>query len=147
MTNLEESLQLLQKTHEASLGTLEDGKPFVSATGFIYESSGQSKYGALYILASDLARHSRNIQKNPNVSLLILEPNPNAPIHERKRVTVQGKTERVEDKGRFPELKAIYLKYFPKSEIFFTLPDFRFYRIEILELHWIGGFGKAETFR
>ena len=138
----EEAHRLMKQNHEASLGTIgDDGNPFVSATGYVFQNE------AMYILISDLARHSKNIQKNAHVSLLIVEANAKAPVHERKRVTVQGKAERVNDKAELETLKKIYLEHFPKAGIFFSLPDFRFYRVPVQELHWIGGFGKAETFK
>ena len=47
----------------------------------------------------------------------------------------------------FASLKEEYLKVFPRSDMFFQLPDFRFYEVTAVEIHWIGGFGKAGTFK
>ena len=146
-TMTEDAINLIQSGHEASLGTIEDGRPYVSAVGYVYGHSKSAKFGSVFILISDLARHSKNIQKNPAVSLLIVESSVNSPIHERRRATVLGSAKRVEDKENFLSLKQKYLEHFPKASLFFTLPDFRFYEIAIDEIHWIGGFGKAETIK
>ncbi|MBI3312805.1 MAG: pyridoxamine 5'-phosphate oxidase family protein [Candidatus Omnitrophica bacterium] len=137
---------LLRETHEAALGTVEEGRPFVSATGFLYQASDDFPAGGkIHILLSHLARHTRNLLKCPDASLLIVENKSGIPIHEKKRVSLQGKVERVEDKAKHETLKREYLKIFPRSEVFFTLPDFRFYEFQVSQIHWIGGFGKALT--
>ena len=93
-----------------------------------------------------MARHTRNIQKNPDVSLLVTENGP-APSYEKKRATLQGRIRWVKDETEFKKFKARYIQAFPTSEMFFTFSDFRFFEMEISELHWIAGFGKIETFR
>lgn len=146
MEELKAAVSLLESSKEGALATLENTQhPFVSAVGFLYERV--EGLGTFYLLLSDLARHTRNLSRDPKVSLLVVEKNEAAPIHERKRMTVQGRVKRVEDKERFQELSCRYLKIFPRSEMFFALPDFRFYEFQPEEIHWIGGFGKAAIFR
>ncbi len=135
--------ELIRESSEAALGTVEGSQPFVSAVGFV---SQQSEDIILDLLLSDLSRHTRNLQKNPSVSLLVVEEGKTIPVHEKVRATLLGKAELVKNQEKFQQLKKIYLKQFPKSEIFFSLPDFRFYEIKPQEIHWIGGFGKAQTF-
>ena len=147
-SELSEAAALLEASHEAFLGTVEEGEPFVSATGCLYEKGDADQgFGTLYLLLSHLARHTRNIGHNPEVSLLVVEKKDALPIHERKRLTVKGRAERVEPGPLWETLKAKYLEAYPRSQIFFSLPDFQFYRIPVREMHWIGGFGKAATFR
>ena len=117
--------------------------PYASATGYILEDTERL---TVDIFLSRLARHTRNIQKNPAVSLLVVEAKSQAPIHEKMRATLLGRTVMVKDADDFNRLKGMYLKKFPKAELFFSLPDFAFYRIEPREIHWIAGFGKAGTF-
>lgn len=117
-------------------------RPFASATGYVVEDPARL---TVALLLSRLARHTRNIQKNPAVSLLVVESSK-APVHERMRATLAGSVVPVESKAAFEPLKKAYLAKFPRSEIFFTLPDFSFYRLEPMEIHWIGGFGRAGTY-
>ena len=137
------ALDFLKNSQEGSLATLEDKKPYVSAVGFLYEVDAKTKFGSVLLLLSDLAQHTKNIKIHPQVSLLALEKG-NGPVHERRRLTIEGPIE-LSPKEKFPEVKNKYLRAFPKSEIFFTLADFRFWEISIEKLHWYGGFGKAQV--
>lgn len=139
----DQAVELIQRHRDAALATLETDGPYASACGYLYEPL--ERLGIIYILLSDLARHSKNIAKNSSVSLLIVENAPLIPIHEKKRATLRGHAQRTTDPEKIASLKKRYLEAFPRSEIFFTLPDFRFYEIAVLEIHWIGGFGKAAT--
>lgn len=140
-----EPLQLFESTNDAALGTVAGENPCVSSVGYVYQSD--EKFGKFYLLLSDLAKHTQNLKAKPDVSLLITEPNLELPVHERKRATVLGKATLVKEKEIFSKLKEVYLLAFPKSEIFFTLADFRFYEIAPAEVHYYGGFGKAKVFK
>lgn len=147
---LSASRQLLENVHEAALGTVEDGKPFVSAVGFIFlpnaaPGTDWPAGGAICLLLSDLSRHTRNLKQCPEAGFLVAENKPGIPVHEKKRASFQGRIERVDDKMVCEKLKQEYLKIFPRSEVFFTLPDFYFYELKVSNIHWIGGFGKAAT--
>jgi len=146
---LDAAIRIIQSAFEASLGTVEDGAPFVSGTGFLFlnDPAAEARIlgGRLYLLLSDLAQHTRNLKKNSHASLLIVEKKDDLPIHEKKRLTFQGQVRRIEDPEVFERLKTKYLEIFPRSEIFFGLPDFHFYELEVSRVHWIGGFGKAGT--
>ncbi len=142
--NREAAVKLIQEGREAVLATLEDSKPFTSAVNYLFEAGGG--FGKIILLMSDLARHTRNAKATPHVSLLIAE-HSDAPVYERKRVSAQGSFSQVPDAGRIQDYKNRYLSLFPKSQIFFTLADFRFYEIQITEIYFIGGFGKAESLK
>ena len=141
----EAAVRLLQSSREGFLGTLENAQPFVSAVSYLFESGAPHRFGKIGLLLSDLARHTQNLQRNPNVSLLVTEPGTQ-PVYAKKRATVQGLASAMKDPIHFTDFKLRYVEAFPSAEIFFTFRDFHFYEIEITELHWIGGFGKIETF-
>ena len=145
---IETALSLIACSYEGFLATIEGEKPFVSAVSYLYEVNpgDPTKPGKVCLLLSELARHTRNFQKNPNVSLFILENN-SAPVYERKRVTIQGTIHYVKDEERYKNFKIKYLQIFPSAEPLFTFQDFRFFEINIADLHLIGGFGKVDTFR
>lgn len=147
-TAIKEALELLEASHEGALATFEAAVPFVSAVGFVYAPPADpaEPWGKIQMLLSELARHTRNFQKNPAVSLLAVESGAE-PAYEKKRVTVQGTIGRVTEEGWAAEFKARYLQAFPSAEMFFGFSDFRCFEIKISEIHWIGGFGKIETFR
>ena len=143
---IEAAATLLQSCTEGFLGTLEDKVPFVSAVSYLYESTAdfQNGLGRILILVSDLARHTQNMQKNPQVSLLAVESGT-TPVYEKKRVTIQGTAQIIKDEERFNLFKARYIKTFPGSAGFFNFGDFRFYEINVTSMHLISGFGKIET--
>ena len=145
---IETALSLLAASYEGFLATLEGEKPFVSAVSYIYEvePAAANRPGKIGLFLSGLARHTQNFQKNPNVSLLVVEDS-SEPIYERKRVTLQGTIHNVQDEERFKNFKAKYLQIFPSAEPFFTFPDFQFFEIRITDIHLISGFGKITTFR
>jgi len=142
-------LSVIERSHEGSLSTLEEGRPFVSAVGFVFRKmKNEAKLGGkIYILLSDLARHTRHLKKNPKASLLVVEENRDLPIHERQRLTILGEMHRVQSQDEFETAKADYLKAFPRSQVFFTLSDFRFYELVAEEIYWIGGFGKVVSIK
>ncbi|MDP3920053.1 MAG: pyridoxamine 5'-phosphate oxidase family protein [Candidatus Omnitrophota bacterium] len=144
----QEAKTLLAKAIDGALGTMEENRPYVSATGFLYDDSESEKgLGKVYYLMSDLARHTRNLRKNPEASLLVVEAEVSLSIHERKRLTALGTVEAVLGRENHESLKGRYMKVFPRSEIFFGLADFHFYSMPLREIHWYGGFGKAEVLK
>ncbi|MSR78149.1 MAG: hypothetical protein EXS63_08020 [Candidatus Omnitrophica bacterium] len=152
MTEHPEVLNLIDSANEGSLATIDaSGQPFVSAVGFIgnvFSPRPQEGEGiSLFFLLSDLARHTKHLAQNPKASLLVVEQTAKLPVHEKKRATLSGTVSRVQDQNRFETLKQSYILAFPKSQIFFTLPDFRFYELTASEIYWIGGFGKAATIK
>ncbi len=145
-----EVLKILAEVTEASLGTVEaDGRPYVSSVGVLYEPAQNSleETGQIFLFLSALARHTRNLAQNPSISLLFSAREEKTPVHETARLTVQGEAALVANPVWEQKLRTGYLQRFPRSEIFLSLPDFRFYEVRVREIHWIGGFGKAKTLR
>ena len=135
---------LFSGSSESYLGTLEEGWPYVSMVSFLHQSSETDEI--FYLLLSDLARHTKNIKNNPQVSLLITFRDPAKTFYETPRLTVQGKIEPVTDKGQLDELRRIYPQVEPQAEMFLQLPDFKFYGLVGKCAYWVGGFGKAREF-
>jgi len=109
-----------------------EGYPFGSVTPFICDHAGRP-----VILISTLAEHTRNIDADPRVSLIVQPFSED--MQEVARLTIIGQARRLEDKdGLGPR----YLRHFPKAETYFAMHDFHFYCIEPLRIRYIGGFGK-----
>ena len=109
-----------------------DGFPFGSVSPFILEPAGRP-----VILISEIAEHSKNIDADPRVSLIVQPYSTDMQV--TGRATVIGRAERLADKD---ELGPRYLRYFPQAEAYFAMHDFNFYRIEPVKIRWIGGFGR-----
>lgn len=108
------------------------GYPFGSVCPFVPDHAGRP-----VILISTLAEHTKNIDADPRVSLIVqpyVEDQHNA-----GRVTLVGNAVPLPDKGG---LGPRYLRYLPQAEGYFAMHDFFFYRIEPVRIRYIGGFGK-----
>jgi heme oxygenase (biliverdin-IX-beta and delta-forming) len=116
----------------ATLSKRLDGYPFGSVAPFVTDHTG-----APIILISTLAEHTKNIEADSRVSLIV---HPCAQdMQTAGRVTVTGEAIRLPDKT---SLGPRYLRYLPSAEQYFDMHDFHFYRIEPAAIRFIGGFGK-----
>ncbi len=109
-----------------------EGFPFGSVAPFVLDHAGRP-----LILISEIAEHTRNIDADPRVSLIVQPYSPDMQV--TGRVTVLGQAVRMADKA---VLGARYLRHFPQAEGYFAMHDFHLYRIEPVKVRWIGGFGR-----
>lgn len=116
----------------STLSQRVEGFPFGSVAPFMLDHAGRP-----VILISTLAEHTRNIDADPRVSLIV---QPFAEdMQTTGRATLLGRAEKLADKDA---LGPRYLRYFPQAQGYFAMHDFSFYRIEPVRVRWIGGFGK-----
>jgi putative heme iron utilization protein len=109
-----------------------EGYPFGSVSPFILDHAGRP-----VILISEIAEHTKNIDADPRVSIIVQPYSSDMQV--TGRVTVIGRAERLAAKD---ELGPRYLRYFPQAEGYFAMHDFHFYRVEPVKVRWIGGFGR-----
>jgi heme iron utilization protein len=131
-----EARRFLRSTRSGVLSTHSarfTGYPFGSIAPFVLDQDGSP-----LILISTIAEHTKNIQKNPHVSLIAFDPAA-ADMQAGGRLTLLGQAA-VADKQSGP-LRARYLSYFPQAVQYFDMHDFLFHRIEIQQARYIGGFG------
>ena len=139
-----EARRLLRKNRFGMLATLSKkfgGHPFGSITPYILDHEARP-----VILISTLAEHTKNIENDSRVSLLVHEAGDN--VQAEARITVLGNCARMQDQE---QVKTRYLRYFPNASGYFDTHDFFFYRIEPTMIRYIGGFGEihwieAESF-
>lgn len=131
-----EARKFLRTTHSAVLSTHSarfEGYPFGSIAPFVLDQDGNP-----LVLISTIAEHTRNIKKDPHVSLIAFDPA--APdMQAGARLTLLGEAV-VADK-QDGDLRARYLNYFPPAAQYFDMHDFLFHRIAIRQARYIGGFG------
>jgi putative heme iron utilization protein len=136
MSAAAEARHFLASTHSGVLSTISarlEGYPFGSIAPFVLDHAG-----CPLILISTIAEHTRNIQADARVSLIAFDPS-SPDMQAGARLTVVGKA-KLADKDEV--LRARYLRYFPQAESYFDMHDFLFYRIELNQIRFIGGFGK-----
>ncbi len=136
--------QLLSAQRVASLATLEpDGSPFASMVPFAIEP----QQGCLVLHVSALAQHTGNLEREPRVSLLVMQPErPTEPVHALPRVSLLGRASTPpRDSPHWAACRAAYLARFPEAEPMTQLGDFRFVAIELLGARQVAGFGAARS--
>lgn len=138
---------LIRQHRQAALGTLdEQGAPFVSMVLYVPEEhiAGRALHGFL-IHVSRLSPHTRHMEANERVSLLIAQPDTGAgDAQQLPRVTIQACARRIpHESEEYTRSKARYISRLPASEFLFTLPDFALYRLIPTEARYIGGFARA----
>lgn len=135
--------QILLEQRVAALGTLHDAQPFVSMVPF-----APLEHGAAFVIhVSQLAAHTRDMQRHPQVSLLVMAPMaPEALPQALPRVTIQGEAQELsEDEALHPAARAAYLARFPDSEPMFGFGDFALFLIRPSSLRLVAGFAQART--
>lgn len=131
----DEARQMLRGLRLGILSTLSKklgGYPFGSLTPYVVDHTG-----CPVILISTIAEHTKNIEADPRVSLLVHEQHDDAQAN--ARLTVVGQANRMADQN---SLKERYLRFYPNARGYFDTHDFFFYRITPEHVRYIGGFGK-----
>jgi putative heme iron utilization protein len=131
----DEARRFVRGQHSGVLSTISqrvEGFPFGSVAPFILDQTG-----CPIILISTLAEHTKNIDADPRVSLIVQPYSPDMQV--AGRVTLLGRAQRLDKKS---ELGPRYLRFHPQAESYFAMHDFSFYRIEPVRIRYIGGFGK-----
>lgn len=131
-----EARKFLRSTHSGLLSTISskfDGYPFGSVAPFVLGHDCQP-----VILISSIAEHTKNIVSNPKVSLLVFAGAED--LQANARLTLLGEAVKIEKSDA--NLRTRYLRYLPQASSYFDMHDFAFYRINIKQVRYIGGFGK-----
>ena len=139
---VKDARRLVRRHTNALLSTLSvemAGWPFGSVAPYVLDYEGHP-----ILLLSDLAQHSHNIQKDDRASLLVWEQEKGQDIQQAGRVTLLGRA--VETPITAP-LRERYLRYLPQAEGYFAIHDFRFYRLTVERVRFIGGFGDIHWIR
>jgi putative heme iron utilization protein len=112
------------------------GYPFGSVTPYCVDQNGQP---IIYI--SYIAQHTRNIMADPRVSLTVVDEDTNSDdIQARGRVTCVANARKL-DQSVENSVIARYFRYFPSSQKYDQTHDFTFFRLELVRIRFIGGFG------
>lgn len=126
--------KLLREGRSGALATLTPGSgdPYCSLVNI-----ATAVDGAPLLLLSNLALHTRNIQADGRVSLMLDERREGDPL-EGARIMLMGTCAKTSG-----SLAAnSYLRRHPDAEMFASFTDFAFYRVEITRAHLVAGFGR-----
>lgn len=130
---------LIRSARHAALGTLDtrDGFPLVSRVNLAADISGHPVF-----LISRLSAHFAALEADDRSSLLVGEPGKGDPVA-HPRMTLIGRSERVDDAIAREQIRARFLMKHPKSELYVDFPDFAFWRFVPTRVSLNGGFARA----
>src|SRR5579872_2611112 len=121
-----------------SLSTLsrkQPGFPFGSVMPY-----GLDKQGRPVFLISTMAMHTQNLQADPRSSLLVTQPDAKGDPLGASRVTLLGNVLPL-PKPEVAEARKHYLARYPNSKHWVDFEDFSFYRMDVMDVYYVGGFG------
>lgn len=135
---------LIHRQRWAALATLNDaGKPHASMVG--YSTAGDLQHYLLHL--SRLAPHTRYLLAEPQVSLVISEPDDGRDDPQTlARLTIDGHiTALPPDHSDYAIARQHYLATLPAAEPMFEFGDFALYRLHAQGMRYVGGFARARS--
>ena len=121
-----------------SLSTLsrkQPGYPFGSVMPYAMDDAGHPIF-----LISTMAMHTQNLQANPRASQLVTQPDASGDPLGASRVTLVGDVLPVAEKG-VAQARTLYLARYANSKHWVDFEDFSFYRMDVVDVYYVGGFG------
>jgi putative heme iron utilization protein len=134
----ERARTLMYSGRIGSLSTLsrkQPGFPFGSLMPYALDGQGRPIF-----LISTMAMHTQNLQSDPRASLFVTEPDIRGNPLGASRVTLIGNVIQIPE----PDLggvRSLYLEGYPDSKYWVDFDDFFFYRMDVLDVYYVGGFG------
>jgi heme iron utilization protein len=129
---------LVSLTSVGTLSTLSrkhPGFPFGSLMPYALDSAGRPIF-----LISNMAMHTQNLQADSRCSLFIGQHLPDGDPLGASRATLIGHAERLgEDESA--SARQIYIGRHENARYWADFSDFHFYRFELVDLYYVGGFG------
>ena len=134
-----DAVNLLRNSEEGILSTvskLHNGYPFGSFVTFITDRARN-----IFFYISDLAQHTKNINHNSKACITLSRTTTKKDKQNSERLTLIGDIEEVENE-LIDYCRQRFFKHFPQSKAYEKFHDFKFYKMSINQVRWIGGFGK-----
>src|SRR5512146_34511 len=113
----------------------QPGFPFGSVMP--YASDGQ---GRPIFLISTMAMHTHNLLADQRASLLVTQPDISGDPLGASRVTLLGNVSAI-DKAEIAGVRELYLARYENSKYWIDYEDFSFYRMSVIDVYYVGGFG------
>jgi putative heme iron utilization protein len=131
---------LIRTARYGAIATLdaESGWPAATRVGVSTDFDG-----APVILISRLAAHTKALLKDVRCSLLLGAPGKGDPLAHPRVTLACGAREIAPGSDEAGRIGGRYLRHQPKAELYGSLGDFRFFRLEPRSASLNGGFGRA----
>ncbi|HEV7919585.1 MAG TPA: DUF2470 domain-containing protein [Thermoanaerobaculia bacterium] len=89
-------------------------------------------------LISGMAIHTQNVLADPRASLLVMQSGSGADPLGAPRATLLGRVTRAEATDA---IRTAYLERHPSSKYWIDFSDFGFFRLDVSDVYFVGGFG------
>ncbi len=129
---------LIHLSRIGSLSTLSQkhpGWPFGSMMPYVLDERGSP-----ILLISTMAMHTKNIIRDPRASLFVTQNDSAVDPLDNSRVTLMGKVLKVQGK-EVENARKLYLSRYENSKYWVDFDDFSFFRMDIIDVYFVGGFG------
>src|SRR5215471_11047962 len=113
----------------------QPGFPFGSVMPYAVDEHGRPIF-----LISTMAMHTQNLQADPRASLLATQTDGDADPLVASRVTLLGNVLPVAQLET-AAVRKLYLASYANSKYWVDYEDFSFYRMEVVDVYYVGGFG------
>jgi putative heme iron utilization protein len=137
-TFAERARTLVHLVTNGSLSTLsrkQKGFPFGSVMPYGLDGQGRPIF-----LISTMAMHTQNVQADPRASLLVTQLDAGGDPLGASRVTLIGNVLPV-PKPDVAKARKLYLERYVNSKYWVDFEDFSFYRMDVVDVYYVGGFG------
>jgi putative heme iron utilization protein len=137
-THAERVRTLMSLVPVATLSTLSrkhPGFPFGSLMPFALDDAGRPIF-----LISNMAMHTQNLKSDPRCSLFITQASADGDPLGAARATLVGNAEPVPEHD-LASVREMYLARHENSRYWVDFADFSFFRLEPIDLYYVGGFG------
>ena len=113
----------------------QPGFPFGSVMPY-----GLDDHGRPLFLISTMAMHTQNLQADPRASLLVTQNDADGDPLGASRVTLVGNVLPLPE-PEVAEARKLYLARYANSKYWVDYEDFSFYRLDAVDVYYVGGFG------
>ncbi|MFZ0294991.1 MAG: DUF2470 domain-containing protein [Candidatus Sulfotelmatobacter sp.] len=134
----ERARTLVHLARIGSLSTLsrkQPGFPFGSVMPYGLDSQGRPIF-----LISTMAMHTQNLQADPRASLLVTQADGEGDPLGASRVTLIGNVQTI-PQPEIADARKLYLERYANSKYWVDFEDFSFYRMDVVDVYYVGGFG------
>lgn len=111
------------------------GFPFGSAVNFATDAAGRPVF-----FFSALAVHTKNLTEDPHASLTVYDASAEQDVLTGPRMNVMGEIHPVPD-DEAEAARAAYFQRHPDAEQYMGFADFQVYRMNVVDVYYVGGFG------
>ncbi len=119
----------------SSLSRKREGFPFGSLMPYSLDAAGRPIF-----LISNMAMHTQNLRADSRASLFVAQPALDGDPLGAARATLIGNAEPVPGSD-LASVREIYVMTHKNSQYWVDFTDFGFFRLEPLDIYYVGGFG------